>query len=393
MKAVICGLLLCMACRSTQQEPVVGIFAGQAVQTRVDSSLAACYFQADDPASKVGRTSVAAALTHPAPNPTDRAAYADLARRYSPDFATLRFASAVDARPENRGARANFEEKLQRLRNGDRPARSLCARRLLVLVPGFAYRADPATGADLSAQRTALQEIGCDTHFLEVDEIGTVESNATYIARELTRLIAARQDAYDNMILVSVSKGGAEVALALAMLDSAAAARVHAWVNVGGILRGTHLADHARVWPRSWLARGVFWFLGFPGELLSNLSTATRRPVFEALRIPAHIRRLNYLAAPLSGALQESVRGRYAELAPLGPNDGVTLLSDAFQREGVTIVELQLDHYFKDSDIHFKTQALAWLVLEVAIEENSNKFSPPWPPSIRNQDQGREYAN
>ena len=148
-----------------------------------------------------------------------------------------------------------------------------------------------------------------------------------------------------------------------------------------------------RVWPRSWLARGVFWFLGFPGELLSNLSTATRRPVFEALRIPAHIRRLNYLAAPLSGALQESVRGRYAELAPLGPNDGVTLLSDAFQREGVTIVELQLDHYFKDSDIHFKTQALAWLVLEVAIEENSNKFSPPWPPSIRNQDQGREYAN
>ncbi len=345
-----------------QSSPAIAVrAAGQALRVAVDSELAACYISRDTPnCTPTARDRLARELAAPPPDPGDREAYAALAARTSLDFATLRFAEAVQARGRNADLRRRFNERVETLRSGTRPGADLCQGVAFAFVPGFAYKRDPSTGAALALQREAVAGLGCRTYFIDVDEIGSVADNGAFIARRLTAL--AETEA--RIVVVSASKGGPETALALAHLESEAAAKVLAWVNVGGILRGTPLADQARQWPQAWLARTVFWFLGFPRELFEDLSTERRRSAFDALTLPRDLRQLNYLAAPLSGAVQSDVRGRYESLAPLGPNDGLTLLCDAITPDGDAIVELLSDHYFRDPDIAWKTQALAWILLE-----------------------------
>lgn len=344
-----------------QSSPAIaGRAAGQALRVAVDSELAACYVNRNaSNCAPIARERLARELATAPPDPADREAYAALAARTSLDFATLRFAEAVQARGRNADLRRRFNERVETLRSGARPGADLCQGVTFAFVPGFAYKRDPSTGAALALQREAVAGLGCRTYFIDVDEIGSVAYNAAFIARRLTAL--AETEA--RIIVVSASKGGPETALALAQLQPDVAAKVFAWVNVGGILRGTPLADQARRWPQAWLARTVFWFLGFPRELFEDLSTERRRSAFDALTLPRGVRQLNYLAAPLSGAVQPDVRGRYQSLAPLGPNDGLTLLGDAITQTGDTIVELGSDHYFRDPDIALKTQALAWILL------------------------------
>jgi hypothetical protein len=61
------------------------------------------------------------------------------------------------------------------------------------------------------------------------------------------------------------NKGGPEVALALHELNDLPAAEqqaVRGWVSVGGMLRGTPLADAACQWPLSWLVHLMLWAKG-----------------------------------------------------------------------------------------------------------------------------------
>jgi hypothetical protein len=206
-----------------------------------------------------------------------------------------------------------------------------------------------------------MDHAGFKTLLIETDEVGTVEKNAAIIASALIRL--SKQ--HDNIILVSTSKGGPEVALALGKLLTPRQSRqVRAWISVGGILRGSPLADQALVWPRSWWARIGTFFLGLPHENIENLSMRRRKEVFNQLAFPDHLFVVHYVGVPLSGQVSRDVRGRYRALRKLGPNDGLTLLTDELVPRGVVITDVGLDHYYRDPEIDLKTVALAYVVFD-----------------------------
>ena len=189
---------------------------------------------------------------------------------------------------------------------------------------------------------------------IETGENLSVEENAKLIEAEIRRHAVSRQ----QLILVSDSKGGLEVALAISMLrDDPAGRQVKARVNIGGLLHGTRLADFGLSWPVCWFVYlAVLPDRSFEG--IRSLSTAQSTARFSALRLPRDTFVVNYLGIPLSGQLSDQARGGYSHLRAEGPNDGLTYLVDAIAPNSVTTPELGVDHFFRRSDIDLKTLAL-----------------------------------
>jgi hypothetical protein len=140
---------------------------------------------------------------------------------------------------------------------------------------------------------------------------------------------------------------------------------VKAWISVGGLIRGTPLADYATTWPQSWIVRLMFLYsrTGFQG--VPGLTTAASQARTEGIRIPARIVIVEYIAVPLSGDIYGSVRSRYIRLRKGGPNDGLTLLADELLPNGIAVVEPGIDHFYAAPDIEVKSVALANVVAEV----------------------------
>ncbi len=249
-----------------------------------------------------------------------------------------------------------------RLRVEDRPALTGYAVLLAtVTLACLAFDKDRTTGADFARQRAILRESGFRTVLIETDELGSVERNADLVAKWLDRL-AEREE---KIIVVSASKGGPEVALALGeRLSGDTSSRVKAWISVGGLLRGSPYADRFLYWPRRWFAGIALAFQGLPSSVIRDLSTGVRGPAFARLHLPTHLLTLQYVGTPLSGQIGKSTRGRYNALRSLGPNDGLTLLTDELVPGGVVVTDVSLDHYYRDAAIDLKTLALAYVVLD-----------------------------
>ena len=130
---------------------------------------------------------------------------------------------------------------------------------MLLFAPGWFYETQPETGGDLRKQRDLFERLGVDTELIRVIDNGTVEENAAIIAAHIRDVAETGRE----IILVSASKGGPEAAHALGhVLAPAEALPVKAWINVGGILKGSPLADWAVEQPKKWLTRLWFAFQG-----------------------------------------------------------------------------------------------------------------------------------
>ncbi len=337
--------------------PASGEIAGTHIDTTVDSEFARDYLQnfGDEakaaPFDRVCRAALTAA--------TAREDLKRLSQDYSPDAATLCLARVLLDNPKNRALQRAFLADLDRLKASDRRAAALPVRRsyLILFAPGWLYRAYPHTGADFARQRQLLAQLGMQAALIETEENGTVERNALLIAGKLRELQATNKD----IILVSASKSGAEVAHALGELAHPAH-HVKAWINVGGIVKGTPLADAAMRFPKRWLARLVFMFSGRGIASIDSMRTDLSSARFARARIPDHILIINYLGLPLSGNFAEDGQ-EYLALRKYGPNDGRVLLADAIVPQGQTLLEPGRDHFFQDSEIDIKTAALAYTVI------------------------------
>ena len=73
---------------------------------------------------------------------------------------------------------------------------------------------------------------------------------------------------------------------------------------------------------------------------------------------------VQYVAAPLSGNVADEVKARYSYLRKFGPNDGLTLLADELLPGGVTVIEPELDHFYRDPEINLKSLAIANFVAD-----------------------------
>jgi hypothetical protein len=221
------------------------------------------------------------------------------------------------------------------------------------------------TGADLAAPRAALARAGIAQHFVETVEDGTIEANAEMIANA----IRARSRTGRRLILVSVSKSGPEVALALTRLGPGETGRVAAWVNIAGTLQGSPLADDSLLQLEE--VAGKVDIAGVEG-----LATTRSRERFASFRIPSHVLVVNYIGIPLTGSISLLARGGFLQLRSHGPNDGLSLLPDLIVPGGITLANIGRDHFLLDDQLDVSTLALALTVVGY-LEEPGQR-----PPEI-----------
>jgi hypothetical protein len=363
------GFLLCLgllvACSSARHSiPIEGDLAGRHLRTTADSEVARYYLEEyltgkrrrpelDRRISGLERTAHAA--------PPDAEALRDIAARFSPDFAALFLANTLLKEDRNRRLQAAYQISL------DRPPREsseepgpkdgASSPSAILFAPGWLYRSHPENGADFQAPRLLLRRRGFSTALIGTAENGSVEANAEAIARAV-RAAGSRGRC---LILVSASKSGAEVAPALGdLLSPAETSPVRSWINIGGVLRGTPLADRALAAPRRWL---VGLALHGRCEGLASMTESVGRSRFARLRIPEHVLVVSLVAVPLSGDVTDRARSGYRSLRAYGPNDGLTLLAEAIMPGGVTVLEPGLDHFFRSGLIEDRTLSLLQAVL------------------------------
>ncbi|MBA2408405.1 MAG: hypothetical protein H0V62_01025 [Gammaproteobacteria bacterium] len=348
--------------------PVTGELAGQAIETTVDSRIARYYLEhyiaGEDTDSELD-TRIAVVEKRTRRADFTRENLRELSARFSPDFATLLFTRQLLRQDSNRRLHRAVQRENERLLSAlaaDKPLPEVSdPGYTLLFAPGWFY-ATTDSGADFARQRETLTRMGYDARLIETQENGTVEDNAVIIADTIRRFSPEARD----IILVSVSKGGPEAAFALGhLLEPHETRRVGAWINVGGLLRGTPLANRAFEWPTSWLARAYFLYKGWDMAGVASLTGRRSDARLRRIHMPAHLFVLNYVGAPLSGqVLPGRTSDNFSSMRQLGPNDGLTLLVDELVLGGATLVEPGLDHYFLDPLIDLKTAALARVVID-----------------------------
>lgn len=341
---------------------VRGKFFGQPLQTNVDAAIASYYVESylADVRNKenwdLALDAIHDELGHRLPTAAE---LRDWSRRYSTDLAALVLARQLFHQAQQEPLNKLFHEEssvvLDAHASGALDSLAVDPDFLILFVPGWLYKTDRTTGADFARFRAILRSHGAQVALIETGENLSVEDNARLIALQIRRLADSRK----HLILVSGSKGGPEVALALSILrDEPAGGHVNAWVNIGGLLHGTPLADLGLTWPTCWFVHlSVLPDGSFDG--IRSLSTAQSVARLNTLTLPHDTLIVNYVGIPLSGQVSKQAHGGYSRLRAEGPNDGLTYVMDAIAPRSVTIPEFGVDHYFRRSDIDLKALALA----------------------------------
>jgi hypothetical protein len=261
------------------------------------------------------------------------------AARYGIDFATAWLYAQFRHSPVH----GPFIEELEQGDGDDLPARPLDA--TVVIVPGAFYQEFPHTGADGGPVRTEAERLGFATDLVPLVSFGPLQVNARRICDWLAR------DQRKNLVLVSLSKGGADVKLALEEPCGAEAFRkVAFWVNISGLLQGTPLVG----WLFSnrlrmlWI-RLLFWWRGYDFSVIPELARGPGTPLDRELCLPDHLRAIHVVGFPLARQLSNRLARRcYRRVQALGPNDGAGIvLADLCRLPGVVYPVWGADHYLR----------------------------------------------
>ncbi len=294
---------------------------------------------------------------------------AAVARSYSPDVATLLFLETMSARPQVRGLRAKYEAELREVRRlGLMRARPHPpADMLVLLVPGWFYLAHgEITNADFRIQRKLYEQWGIPYQLVPVLENGTVEQNALIVAA------AIRQASKEHRVyLVSASKSGAEVAVALGReLRPEETQNIVGWLSVVGAVRGSPLAERVLDPDFCWFVNHQLANDGFDMAGLRSMQAKRSRPLFDSLHIPPNVRIVSLVAVPLSGNITPRGWFGYSRLRSHGPNDGLTLLSDELIPGAVPLLLPGSDHLLGAQDQRLWSTAIFRVLMdELAAEQ------------------------
>jgi hypothetical protein len=366
---LICGLLWLAACAGL---PARGSVGGQTIDSRVDSETARYYLE-NYLAGKRGDAALDERIDGIYRNfngsMPDRGELKRLSDDFSLDFAALYFADRIARIPVNRRFRAAFDQARNDARKTFSESRVKLPGRArdyeAVFVPGYLYKRLPALGTNFAAPQAALKRVGLAHCFVETKEDGAIEANADLVAAA----IRARTQNGRRLILISASKSGPEVALALTKLAPAESRHVAAWINAVGALQGSPLAD-GRLLPEVEQRIGEI-----DGAGVESLMTERSRRRFDSFRVPEHILVVNYLGIPVTGSVSSLGGLGFSYMKKYGPSDGITLLPDAIFPGGVTLAELGRDHFLLDEQIDVTTVALMTTVIRW-LEEAGGKISP-----------------
>ncbi len=355
--ALLFVLLSLAACAGL---PVRGSVEGQTIETRVDSEVARYYLanylagkrtdaQLDERIDRVYQSANG--------HLPDRNELKRLSEDFSVDFAALYLADQIARVPVNARFRNAFDRAYDYTRKalpeGGVRLPDAAANYDVLFVPSYLYKRVFVTGADLAAPRAALQKVGFNCYFVETIDDGTVEANTDLVVAA----IRTRAQRGRRLIIVSASKSGSEVALALTKLGPAETGHVAAWINTVGALQGTPLVDE-RLLPELEFIVGKVDPAG-----IESVTAARSRQRFDSFRVPEHILVVNYFGIPFIGSISFRGRRGYFPLRKFGPNDGLMLLADMIFPRGVTLAELGSDHFLLDGHLDITAVALAITVI------------------------------
>lgn len=342
--------------------PAEGAAFGHPVQTTVDSE-AARYYLEQHMRGQRSNAELSAAIDELqrrfADGVPSRSQLADIARVHSVDFATLFFVRQLQQDDCNRQINLEFRRVLAA---GPAPFNHTDPF-MVLFVPGWDYAENgAATGADFAQPRRLMTALGVKNHLVPLPPTGSVEENARVLVQSLEQFARSGE----RILLAGASSAGPAIHLALAELTSPETRRaVSAWLNLGGILQGSPLVDFMQELPQRWLFQAVAWYNGWSTDAIDSMSARQGRRRFERLALDANLLVVNYLGVPLSGQLSQYSRDKYPLLKEYGPNDGLTLLTDAIAPNSLTIVALGSDHFLaEDPAIDAKTVALLRLMLK-----------------------------
>jgi hypothetical protein len=264
-----------------------------------------------------------------------------LSEREGIDFATALLYDRLLRSAEH----GTFIERMETLTEKLTTLRRLDA--TLVIVPGGFYVEFPHTGADGRVLREAAAQFGCTAELVPLASFGSLTENVRILCDWLTSRPAG------NVILVSLSKGGSEVKLALARPDAQEIFRnVVCWVNLGGLLRGTPLVEwlFARRL-RRWWVRLLFWLRGYNFAAVPGLARGHGTLLDFDLRLPQHMQAIHIVGFPLTRHLSNRLARRcHRRVKYLGPNDGGgIILTDVLGLPGHIYPVWGADHYMRPS--------------------------------------------
>ncbi|WP_331875359.1 hypothetical protein [Longimicrobium sp.] len=215
----------------------------------------------------------------------------------------------------------------------------------LLIAPAAFWREYPQIGADGAAVLAVARELGISAERIPTRSTGGVTENARIIREALAK------EADGSVILVSLSKGGADVRVALDA-GGAPLRKVRAWINVCGLVHGTPLVDQffAGPWWRRTMVRAFLARHRADFRLIRELGHAPGSPLSARAVAPDGVHLVNVIACPLSEHTSGALATRHRQLAALGPNDGSTLLTDAIVDGGAIYPVWGADHYFRTPD-------------------------------------------
>ncbi len=226
---------------------------------------------------------------------------------------------------------------------------------LFAVSPGAFWKELPHIQADGSLLRGVAAELGCRTETIPIPTTGGLRDNAQRLLTWLRRQTAPR------IVLASLSKGGADVRIALEQ-DPAAFSHVVAWINICGMTDGTPLADCLLESPwRKFVVRLLFWMRGFSFQMIRDLRVGLPGLVGQSLVVPEHLQLISVIGFPLTSHVKNRRATRWRKLLnPRGPNDGGVLLHDFCQLPGLLCPVWGADHYLRPAhrDLRRLTAAL-----------------------------------
>jgi hypothetical protein len=230
------------------------------------------------------------------------------------------------------------------------PTGSWAREATVAVVPGAFYVEHPETGADGSFVLEQAARLGCRTQCVPLLSFGTPRGNA----RLLNEWLADQPD--EPLVLVSLSKGGAEVKLALEEPEAAQTFRhVAAWINLSGLLRGAAIVNWLfRHRLRTMLVRLMLWWHGYRFDALRELQHGPAGVLDGELRLPPDLLVIHVFGFPLGAAVSRPIARRgHRRLTPFGPNDGgANLLADLLTLQGLVYPVWGADHYLRpDGDV------------------------------------------
>jgi hypothetical protein len=355
LMTLLFALLILSACAGL---PVRGMVGGQTIDSRVDSEAARYYLENYLPGNRtdaalderIDRVYQSANGHLP-----DRYDLKHLSHDFSVDFAALYFADQIARIPVNRRFRRAFDQAYEYALKAFPEGRvRLSTEYEVMFVPTYLYKRLFSVGADMAVPRAAIKKAGLPCIFVETQDDGAVETNADLVAAA----IRSRAQSGRRLIIISASKSGPEVALALTKLTPAETSHVAAWINAMGALQGTPLVDD-RLFPDLEIIMGKVDIAG-----TESMTTARGRGRFDSFRVPDHILVVNYFGVPVVGSVSFWARTSFFPLRKYGPNDGTVLLPDMIFPGGVTLTELGSDHFMRRKPLDIVTVALAITVID-----------------------------